>query len=226
LTVPKATLEGAVLAESEHTVVAEGNRYFPPASVNGEYRGESDARKIHPRKGEAGYYSVENPVAFYCGRVRIRGLGDTALRSRAGTGHARTGRAKPLTNPAVERRREVSLRSGVRRLLMDERQQDRAGDAAREMAAATRDSYKAVVERAFAVRESNQRLTRTFFEEGLEVLHDHAEMNRRAMETLSRQAREQREALRELSRESLDAYDGFVDSLSAYHDEVSGGRDE
>lgn len=109
---------------------------------------------------------------------------------------------------------------------MDERHLDRAGDAAQEMAAATRESYRAVVERAFAMRESNQRLTRSFFEEGLEVLQDHAEMNRRTLEALSRQAREQGEALRELSRESLQAYDDFVDSLSSYHDEVSEDRDE
>jgi pyrroloquinoline quinone (PQQ) biosynthesis protein C len=109
-------------------------------------------------------------------------------------------------------------------VIMDERQMDRAGDATREMVEATRESYRAVVERAFAMRESNQRLTRTFFEEGLEVLQDHAEMNRRALEELSRQAREQREALRELSLESLGAYDGFVDSLAAYHDEVARDR--
>lgn len=109
---------------------------------------------------------------------------------------------------------------------MDERHLERSGDAAREMVEAASESYRAVVERAFAMRESNQRLTRSFFEEGLEVLQDHAEMNRRAMEALSRGAREQRDALRELSRESFGAYDGFVDSLSAYHDEVSGDRDE
>jgi hypothetical protein len=33
--------------------------------------------------------------------------------------------------------------------------------------------------------------------------------------------REQREVFRELSHESLDAYDGFVDSLSTYYDEVA-----
>lgn len=109
---------------------------------------------------------------------------------------------------------------------MDERHMDRAGDAAWEMVEATHESYRAVVERAFAMRESNQRLTRDFFEESLEILQDHAEMNRRTLETLARQAREQREALRDLSLESLDAYDGFVDSLSAYHDEVSAERDE
>lgn len=107
---------------------------------------------------------------------------------------------------------------------MDERHLQRAGDAAEEMAEATRESYRAVVERAFAMRESNQRLTRSFFEEGLEVMQDHAEMNRRTLEALSRQAQEQREALRELSLQSLRSYDGFVDSLSAYHDEVAGDR--
>jgi len=105
--------------------------------------------------------------------------------------------------------------------MMDERQRDRAGDALEEMAAASRESYRAVVERAFAARESNERLTRTFFEEGLEVFQDHAELHRRTFARLAEQVRRQREAFRDLARESGDAYDGFLDSLSAYHREVS-----
>jgi hypothetical protein len=33
--------------------------------------------------------------------------------------------------------------------------------------------------------------------------------------------REQREVFHQLSSESLDAYDGFVDSLSSYYEEVA-----
>ena len=33
----KATWNGAVLAESDATVVVEGNHYFPKASINCEY---------------------------------------------------------------------------------------------------------------------------------------------------------------------------------------------
>jgi hypothetical protein len=40
------------------------------------------------------------------------------------------------------------------------------------------------------------------------------------MQGLTDLIREQREVFREMSRESLDAYDGFVDSLSSYQEEV------
>jgi uncharacterized protein (DUF427 family) len=93
--VPKATLDGVTLAESDHTEVVEGNHYFPPESLNGEYFRESATRTICPWKGEASYYSIEvdgvsvddaawyypetkeaarnieNHVAFYGNKVRV-----------------------------------------------------------------------------------------------------------------------------------------------------------
>jgi hypothetical protein len=65
------------------------------------------------------------------------------------------------------------------------------------------------------------RLSRRFFEDWIETLEDHAELNRRTMRGLTDLIQEQREVFREMSRESLDAYDGFVDSLSSYYEEVS-----
>jgi hypothetical protein len=41
------------------------------------------------------------------------------------------------------------------------------------------------------------------------------------MQGITELVREQREVFQELSHESLDAYDGFVDSLSTYYDEVA-----
>ena len=41
------------------------------------------------------------------------------------------------------------------------------------------------------------------------------------MQGLTGLVREQREVFREMSRESLDAYDGFVDSLVSYYEGVS-----
>jgi uncharacterized protein (DUF427 family) len=55
----KAVWNGATLAESEATVVVEGNHYFPPESVNAEYFRESDTHTICPWKGEASYRTVE-----------------------------------------------------------------------------------------------------------------------------------------------------------------------
>ncbi len=54
----KAIWNGAVLAESDETVVVEGNHYFPPGSLD---RARLEASVHHttcPWKGEASYYDV------------------------------------------------------------------------------------------------------------------------------------------------------------------------
>ena len=56
---PRAEWNGAVIAESERTVVLEGNHYFPPDSIAGEYLVESDHTTRCPWKGKARYYSIE-----------------------------------------------------------------------------------------------------------------------------------------------------------------------
>jgi uncharacterized protein (DUF427 family) len=48
-----------VLADSDSTVVVEGNHYFPPASVNERYLRPSDHMTVCPWKGVASYHSVE-----------------------------------------------------------------------------------------------------------------------------------------------------------------------
>ncbi len=55
---PKATWNGAVIADSDDTVVVEGNHYFPPESVKREYLRESSRTSVCPWKGVAGYYDV------------------------------------------------------------------------------------------------------------------------------------------------------------------------
>jgi uncharacterized protein (DUF427 family) len=54
----KATWKGAVLAESEDTVVVEGNHYFPPDSIKREHLRESETHTVCPWKGTASYYDV------------------------------------------------------------------------------------------------------------------------------------------------------------------------
>jgi uncharacterized protein (DUF427 family) len=54
----KAIWNNAVLAESDKTVVVEGNHYFPPESVNRQYFQESGTHTICSWKGEASYYDV------------------------------------------------------------------------------------------------------------------------------------------------------------------------
>jgi uncharacterized protein (DUF427 family) len=55
---PRATWNGAVLAESEHCEVVEGNQYFPPDAVNRGYFKESATHTVCSWKGTASYYDV------------------------------------------------------------------------------------------------------------------------------------------------------------------------
>ena len=55
----KAQWNGQTIAESDDTVVVEGNHYFPADSLKGEFFAESDTRTTCPWKGEASYYHVQ-----------------------------------------------------------------------------------------------------------------------------------------------------------------------
>ena len=68
----RASWNGEVVAESDDTVVVEGNPYFPPDSVRRELLEESDHTSVCPWKGTASYYHVvvggernENAAWFY-----------------------------------------------------------------------------------------------------------------------------------------------------------------
>lgn len=54
----RAVWKGAVLAESDDTVVVEGNHYFPPDSIKSDYFRPSETHTTCPWKGEASYYDV------------------------------------------------------------------------------------------------------------------------------------------------------------------------
>ncbi|MBM3940315.1 MAG: DUF427 domain-containing protein [SAR202 cluster bacterium] len=54
----KATVDGVVVAESEQTVVVEGNHYFPPEAVKWEHFTENTNHTVCPWKGVASYYDV------------------------------------------------------------------------------------------------------------------------------------------------------------------------
>ncbi|MEM1056911.1 MAG: DUF427 domain-containing protein [Bacteroidota bacterium] len=67
-----ATWNGAVLAQSDDTVVVEGNHYFPADSLREEHFRDSDHTTTCPWKGLAHYKSVvvdgatnENAAWFY-----------------------------------------------------------------------------------------------------------------------------------------------------------------
>jgi uncharacterized protein (DUF427 family) len=54
----RATWNGAVIAESDHTVVVEGNHYFPAETVNQQYLAPSLSHTRCPWKGTASYYNL------------------------------------------------------------------------------------------------------------------------------------------------------------------------
>jgi uncharacterized protein (DUF427 family) len=54
----KAIWQNAVLAESDQTIVVEGNHYFPPDSIRQEYMNPSETHTTCPWKGQASYYHV------------------------------------------------------------------------------------------------------------------------------------------------------------------------
>jgi uncharacterized protein (DUF427 family) len=54
----KAIWNHHVMAESDNTVVVEGNHYFPPESVNAEYLKASSHTTVCGWKGTAQYYDL------------------------------------------------------------------------------------------------------------------------------------------------------------------------
>ena len=66
----RALWNNTVVAESDDTVVVEGNHYFPAESIRCEFFKESDTHTVCPWKGTASYYSLsvegkENPDAAW-----------------------------------------------------------------------------------------------------------------------------------------------------------------
>ncbi len=67
---PTATWNNTVIAQSDDTVVVEGNHYFPLSSVRTDLLRQSDTHTVCPWKGTASYYSLDvdgqvNPDAVW-----------------------------------------------------------------------------------------------------------------------------------------------------------------
>lgn len=67
-----ATWNGKVIAESNETVVVEGNHYFPEQSLNRDFVESSDHTSVCGWKGTANYYHIvvdgernDNAAWFY-----------------------------------------------------------------------------------------------------------------------------------------------------------------
>jgi hypothetical protein len=97
---------------------------------------------------------------------------------------------------------------------VDERDLRRNREASEQLDRLTREGYRTAVDQAFEAQKSSMRLSRRFFENWVETLDDQAELNRRTLDSLQ-------QLVRDLSRESVDAYDGFLDSLDTYQEDLS-----
>lgn len=54
----KAVYNGIVIAESDDTVVVEGNHYFPADSVRADVLSPTDHSTVCPWKGTSSYYDI------------------------------------------------------------------------------------------------------------------------------------------------------------------------
>lgn len=54
----RAFWNNTVIAESDDTIVVEGNHYFPPEDVKSEHLEPSQTKTTCPWKGEASYFHV------------------------------------------------------------------------------------------------------------------------------------------------------------------------
>jgi len=55
----KAIWNGEIIAESNDTVVVEGNHYFPKDSLRANFFSPSDQKSHCPWKGDASYHDVD-----------------------------------------------------------------------------------------------------------------------------------------------------------------------
>ncbi|MCZ6499628.1 MAG: DUF427 domain-containing protein [Gammaproteobacteria bacterium] len=55
----KAIWKDTVIAQSDETIVVEGNYYFPAESATTEFLKDSDTKSVCPWKGTASYYNID-----------------------------------------------------------------------------------------------------------------------------------------------------------------------
>ena len=91
VTAVKAIWNGVTIADSDETIVVEGNHYFPPHAVRPEHLSKTRMRTLCPWKGLASYYSVESGgqenryAAWSYPHIRGPGSGRSAITSRSRT---------------------------------------------------------------------------------------------------------------------------------------------
>ena len=55
----KAIWKDKIIAESNDTILIEGNHYFPPAALKNDYFNSSETQTTCSWKGQANYFNIE-----------------------------------------------------------------------------------------------------------------------------------------------------------------------
>lgn len=100
---------------------------------------------------------------------------------------------------------------------MDEQQNQRINEAARQFAEAIRESYRTVGEQSEEARQRSTQLTQSFFESVVQELQNQSESNREAAQEIAEQSKRQQEAFQTLSQESANIYKDFLNSVFSYY---------
>ena len=113
-----------------------------------------------------------------------------------------------------------SIRSqarGQEREIVDEEQKRQVHEAAEKFADALEESYRSIADHSVSAQELNAQVTQEFFNGVINSLRTQADNNRALSEDLIEQQRKQQEASQALAQESVNAYMGFLGSMSAYY---------
>ncbi|TCJ20287.1 hypothetical protein E0L93_01915 [Rubrobacter taiwanensis] len=100
-----------------------------------------------------------------------------------------------------------------------EQKAEKMNRAAEDLAVATRDSYKMVVDNLVALQERNVKFAQSWVENALEEYRNQAEANRATAQALVEHTRKQRDAFQALVQESVDAYMDYLYAPLAYYEE-------
>lgn len=100
---------------------------------------------------------------------------------------------------------------------MDEAQQQKINEAARQFTQALTESYEKVSDHAVSVQALSAELTQSFFDAVVSNLYSQAESNREMTQELIEQARRGQEAGQSLAHESVNAHIEFLDSMFFYY---------
>ena len=101
-----SSVERPVIAESDATVIVEGNHYFPPESVDRSLLEAVDTTTVCPWKGTASYYDIV-----------VDGEAQRGRRVVLPGAQGRRGRDHAITSRSGEASRSADLQRPVRRLL-------------------------------------------------------------------------------------------------------------